>query len=352
MFGSSSKDSKGEKPDYFKGDTAENLERFLLQCETKFRLEKRAFLLDIDRIWYAGSQMKDDAYGWFKTYRLNIDREEAIRITGSFTRSPRHETWLHFKGELRNSYGSRRHRDEAVAKWTKLQHTGRIDSFLDELIRLRRITGYDGDIVKDKLRIDLNEELGRDWAKITRKPDNIDQQIDMVREMGHQIEDYEAKRKGKGTQENKSHGREQSGGSSSKFQRKGKPQEGKPNQKPEQGKKGKVKGEWRDRKVELEGISQDLLSERKKDGLCQKCGKPNHSWFECWTKKPVTSKVAGAKRKAASVTEPEEQGAAKKGKAKAASSSIQEQAVASAGRIIELDEDDDLDLAPEGGWRF
>jgi hypothetical protein len=51
--------------------------------------------------------------------------------------------------------------------------------------------------------------------------------------------------------------------------------------------------------VELKGIAKKLLDERGDANKCLKCGKDNHKWFECWSKEPVTTKVAaGAKRKA------------------------------------------------------
>lgn len=353
--GLSEKDGKGEKPDGYKGDTADNLERFLMQLEVKFRLEKLAFRNEVDKIFYAGSLMTGSAYGWFKTYRLTIDPDEAIRVTGRYTPSPKHQEWRFFVAQLRKSFGSRLHRDEAVAQWGKLQQTGKIDTFLDELERLRWITGYTGDVIKDKLKEGLSEELGRDWAKLEPKPEDIDLQIAKVRSMGHKIEDYEAKRKGKSTQEPKPHVGGGSGGSGSggrRQEKKGRPKDGKPKSKAENDSKGKEKGEWKDRKVELEGISAELLKKRKEEGVCQKCGKPNHNWFECWTKSPVTSSSAGVKRKAAAVAEPEEQKTSKKAKGKSAASSSAAPVAASVGRIMELDEDEDLDLAPAQEWNF
>ena len=55
--------------------------------------------------------------------------------------------------------------------------------------------------------------------------------------------------------------------------------------------------EWKDRDEHLKVIPKDILEERKKAEVCQKCGKGTHKWFKCYTKSPVTSRVvAGAKR--------------------------------------------------------
>ena len=35
------------------------------------------------------------------------------------------------------------------------------------------------------------------------------------------------------------------------------------------------------RTVELKGIPEDILKERREADDCQKCGKIGHKWFEC-----------------------------------------------------------------------
>ena len=44
--------------------------------------------------------------------------------------------------------------------------------------------------------------------------------------------------------------------------------------------KGK-KVDWKERTIELKGIPEDILKERKEADDCQKCGKTGHKWFEC-----------------------------------------------------------------------
>ena len=40
-----------------------------------------------------------------------------------------------------------------------------------------------------------------------------------------------------------------------------------------------------------------MIEERKKASVCLKCGRPNHTWFKCFTKDPVTRSVASASKK-------------------------------------------------------
>ena len=61
--------------------------------------------------------------------------------------------------------------------------------------------------------------------------------------------------------------------------------------------KGKGKADFKDRDTELRGIPSSVIEERKKASVCLKCGKPNHTWFKCFTRDPVTRSVAAASKK-------------------------------------------------------
>lgn len=64
-----------------------------------------------------------------------------------------------------------------------------IDEFIDELSRLVRITGYGWIVVKDKLRDSLDYELAMEWARQMQKPAEIGEQLALLRDMGHRLED-------------------------------------------------------------------------------------------------------------------------------------------------------------------
>jgi hypothetical protein len=164
---------------------------------------------------------------------------------------------------------------------------------LDKLTRLIWQTGYSDDEVKDKISRSLNKELSKDWSKVLDKPDSLAGWLVKLREMGHNIEKWEEQygnykslsksakvsggKKGEGSKGNG--GNQNGSGYSSK------------------GKKGV--GGWKDKSVELKRIPKKLLDNSGDANKCLKCGKDNHTWFECWSKEPVTTKVAaGAKRKA------------------------------------------------------
>ena len=58
--------------------------------------------------------------------------------------------------------------------------------------------------------------------------------------------------------------------------------------------KGK-KADWKERTIELKGIPEDILKERREADDCQKCSKTGHKWFECWTKELVTRRTSSRK---------------------------------------------------------
>ena len=74
--------------------------------------------------------------------------------------------------------------------WHLLKHMNSIDDYLGKLIRLMWQTSYKGQTVKDKLKQSLNYKLGEDWARVIKKPEMVEEQIVLLKEMGHQMEDY------------------------------------------------------------------------------------------------------------------------------------------------------------------
>jgi hypothetical protein len=336
--------STGKSPDpqSFDGNP-EELERFLRQLSNKFALERRHYKQDIDKIRYASLLLKGNAAKWYEAYHLHIDSSAADYIRG------RHEpldasfaTWDRFVASLRSSFGSRLTREKAVREFEKLEHSKGIDAFLDELTRLIWQTGYSDDVVKDKISRSLNKELSKDWSKVLDKPDSLAGWLVRLREMGHNNERWEEQY---GNSKSLSKSAKASGG------KKGEGSKGNGGNQKGSGDSSKGKkrdGGWKDKSVELKGIPKKLLDERGDANKCLKCGKDNHKWFECWSKEPVTTKVAaGAKRKAQK--EPKEEKAEDKPskKSKTASAKKEEKAVTAAisHNIIEVSEDEDMDKA-------
>jgi hypothetical protein len=62
------------------------------------------------------------------------------------------------------------------------------------------ITGYNEEVVKDKLRSGLSKDLAKEWSRVHTKLETVNAQIALLRDMGYTAEDYErleARRKDK-----------------------------------------------------------------------------------------------------------------------------------------------------------
>ena len=49
---------------------------------------------------------------------------------------------------------------------------------------------YKEQSVENKLKQGLNHKLGEDWGRVIKKPETVEEQIVLLREMGHWMEDY------------------------------------------------------------------------------------------------------------------------------------------------------------------
>ena len=132
-------------------------------------------------------------------------------------------------------------------------------------------TGYKGQTVEDKLKRGLNHKLAEDWARVIKKPETGEEQIILLREVRHWMEDYN-RTKQDHAKPDKNMDRNPKWGSDQKYKLRDKKEFRKD--------KGK-KADWKERTVELKGILEDILKERREADDCQKFGKTRHKWFQC-----------------------------------------------------------------------
>ena len=124
-------------------------------------------------------------------------------------------------------------------------------------------TSYKGQTVEDKLKRGLNHKLGEDWARVIKKPETMEEQIVLLREMGHRMEDYNMTKQ-EHAKPDKPMNRNPKWGSDQKY----KPWDKKEFQKD----KGK-KADWKERTVELKGIPEDIMKERREADDCKNVAK-------------------------------------------------------------------------------
>ena len=75
-------------------------------------------------------------------------------------------------------------------QWLELKHTDLIDDFLDSLTNLMWRTGYTDEVAKDILIRGLNQEVGLAWAQIPQKPCSLHEQMALIRDIGHNLENF------------------------------------------------------------------------------------------------------------------------------------------------------------------
>jgi len=179
--------------------------------------------------------------------------------------------WSVFVEALRSSFGTKVGKEQAITEWLTLQYSTSIDDYLDTLINLVWRTGYLEEVAKDKLVRGLNKEVGLAWAQIPNKPEKLEEQMTMLRDIGHNLESFHFWQKDipTGFSRQKEQNKQNHKNKSPQSQNDG-------NGKRTGKKRKREEKDWKYKDVELVGIPTDILEERKKADFCLKCGKNAH----------------------------------------------------------------------------
>ncbi|KAH0611491.1 uncharacterized protein H6S33_010756, partial [Morchella sextelata] len=255
------REPKAPPPSKFQGK-AEQVETFIRQCENVFSIESLSFTSEEVKIRYAGNLMEGEAaIRWYEAYHNSIDQASANRLAGmSVQLDQRWKRWDSFVDAFRAAFGEAISRDDAVAQWNTLTHTARggIDLFLNTIIQLMWKTGYEGQLVDDKIHNSLLPDLGMSWALFNPKPKSLMERIAALRELGHTHERYQ------GMAAEKAHPRTKKDPPAQKDQQPKRKREAASSSGPQ-----KTPGP-KDKAVELKGIPGDILEERRKAEVCLK----------------------------------------------------------------------------------
>jgi len=131
-----------------------------------------------------------DLKRWYHSIHVYINEDAGIRDKRPFDPNNVLRTWKGFRKRLVSSFGGYSDLDRALPEWNGLSmQPGKIDLFVDDLIRLANELKYGRDYVKNKARVGLTTDLGNAWAMKTPHPeDNVDY-LHLLRNTGHQLED-------------------------------------------------------------------------------------------------------------------------------------------------------------------
>ena len=191
--------------------------------------------------------------------------------------------------------------DKSVLEWNRLRHrNGNIDYFLDRIHALIYATNYTGEMVIDKSKEALTYQMRRNWALVQNKPKPIMEYMAALRALGHKIQqtdNYSRQNRARGSGEaTESSPRKEKKGKEKKEKKEKRDTPSQPQSQPALS-KGKGKADFKDQETELRGIPSATIEECKKASVCLKCGKRNRTWFNCFTRDPVTRSVAAASKK-------------------------------------------------------
>jgi septal ring factor EnvC (AmiA/AmiB activator) len=191
-------------------------------------------------------------------------------------------------------------------------------------------------VIKDKLQVGLSGELAKEWSRVHPKPDSVNGQMTLLREIGHAIEDHnklEASQRGR--KDCAEHHREdrQPNRQSNHCSKRNRKANGKPfGQKDQELSKTVSRFERT-----LQGVSREVRAKWKQEGVCLKCGKSGHGWADC---RP--NGQTGEKRKESSSSGETGSSVSKKPKTAAAAPAAPEPST-EVGRIMEIP-DDEIDI--------
>ena len=180
------KKKRPHKPDRldirpFNGD-ADDLKRFVLDVESQFNYHLKALYKDMDKIRLIVPLLKGKAKKQYENIHVNINRHAAARQGVEFDKNNKLRKWNTFFALLQSSFGQILTRDKSVPEWNCLCHCdGNIDYFLDRIHNLIYATSYMGEMVKDKIKEGLTDEMRRNWAMVQGKPEQIYPYMDALR---------------------------------------------------------------------------------------------------------------------------------------------------------------------------
>ena len=274
------------------------MKRFVLDVESKFDYHRKALRKDMDKIRLIVPLLEGRAKQWYENIHVNVNKQAAARQGVPFHKDSVYRKWDTFFSLLQSSFGGKLTRDRSVLEWNRLRHRdGHIDDFLDRIIALTYATGYSGDMVLDKIKEGLTDEMRRNWAMVQNKPTTVPEYLAALRAYAREIEqtatytDSQHRSRGAGEASEPNPRKEKKGKGKEKRDKKDKPPQ------PQSGTAKQTKPGYKDKETELKGVPESLREERRKAQLCMKCGKPNHSWFKCFAKEPVTRAVAATTKK-------------------------------------------------------
>jgi len=166
---------------------------------------------------------------------------------------------------------------------------GKVDPFINELIRLAAVLRYSGEFVKDSAGMGMTGILNPGWSIKTPHPVAYMDYLDLLHQTGHQLEDasnfrtYVQKEphSWKCVKSDDTHTSERKG------ERMEKKATGPRQQKPRNRAQGFTKPSETEHRKMHRSVPQTLIDKRKRLNQCSRCGQDVHYWARCPSAAPV-----------------------------------------------------------------
>ena len=253
------KKSQPQKPCWlnirpFNGDP-DDMQRFVLDIETNFDYHRKSLYEDMPKIRLLVPLLEGKAKKWYENLHANINKHAVARQVIPFDKKSSLRKWDVFFAHLQSSFGQSLTRDKSVLEWNRLRHrNGNIDYFLDRIHALMYAPNYTGEMVINKIKEGLTDEMRRNWALVQNTPKPVMEYMAALRAFGHEIEqtdNYSHQNRDRGSGEatvpspqKKNKGKEKQ----EKKEKRDRPSQ--PQSQPAPS-KGKGKGDFKDRETEL-----------------------------------------------------------------------------------------------------
>jgi len=234
---------------------------------------------EIDKVSHVIPLLRDTAKEWYNAIHPQINKDAAKRRGMKFDPKNELRTWKGFRKRLEDSFGGHSDWHRALREWSQLyMKEGKVDSFIDQLIRLAALLGYSGEFVKDMAPIGMSDLLNTAWSMKTPNPVAYIDYLDRLCQTGHQLEDafnfriqvQKEPHSSKGAKSDNRHTSERKG------QRKEKKATGPRQQEPRNRAQGFTKPAETEHTKMHRNVPQTLIDKRKRLNQCSRCGQDSH----------------------------------------------------------------------------
>ena len=165
-------------------------QRFIQDVEIKLNYFRESLVDHMDKISLVIPLLRAGAKKCYNSIHVYINEDAAIHDRRPFDTNNILRTWEGFRKRLVSSFCGHSDRDRPLRDLNGLSmQPGKIDLFVDELIRLANELKYGWDNVKDKARVGMTTDLRNAWAMKTLHPEDYVDYQNLLRNTGHQIEE-------------------------------------------------------------------------------------------------------------------------------------------------------------------